>query len=711
MKSKTTLLGVLVVAAGLSVAGLIMAADPTYTRGPVLIPADGSVSTGKLADNAVTEPKIAADAVGASEIAAGAVGTSELADSGVAPADLQAASTYTVGGIVANGTVEAKGAGVKFPDGTTQATAAPASGWSDDGANVRLITAGDLVGIGTASPATQLEISGIAGERLRLTQTTAGGSQFFRFSPSSAIIGVESSAGDGVFGSGSASALSIGQQGNNGIAFHTNNITAPRLFITGGGDVGLGTISPGTKLDVGGTAQFGTTAKSTFSTSGALTLAANASLTLSGASGNVTTGSSVTANAFFGNGAALTNLPVTASGWTDDGTVVRLTTQSDAVGIGTLTPNPGNGGMKLHVVGQVLVSTAVGVGILPAANNLQVTDSLGSGLGTIGVEMGAGSQWLEAQAAAAFVGHTFPQSANYNISKSVTRANIAPTPIITIEGFSSQTGIGTSSPLAILHVAVPGAGGVTPLIVSTGTAASTEALRVSSTALVGIGVTTPASKLHLSSLGDTFLTIQPGTLGTEARLDLFSFDGGKVWSIGKRTGSSSPADAFVIDFTSGGARAMLITAEATPKIGVGTNSPAERFHVTATIRADTSYKIGANVAFSSVPVHVAGGALTANLTSGVTFYAFTLPSAITLRTISTVVQVAGVGGSGDTIRCNDSAGTGIEVTIGAAAAAGTVTENLTSSANIAANARVNCHVESGAATKPNASIALGYVMQ
>jgi len=50
----------------------------------------------------------------------------------------------------------------------------------------------------------------------------------------------------------------------------------------------------------------------------------------------------------------------TAGGWTDDGVVVRLTTVTDAVGIGTPTPTAG---MKLHVVGDTYLQGDLWVGI------------------------------------------------------------------------------------------------------------------------------------------------------------------------------------------------------------------------------------------------------------------------------------------------------------------------------------------------------------
>jgi hypothetical protein len=54
-------------------------------------------------------------------------------------------------------------AGIQFPDGTVQTTAAMSgtpSGWTDDGTRVRLTTSTDSVGIGTASPTERLDVSG-----------------------------------------------------------------------------------------------------------------------------------------------------------------------------------------------------------------------------------------------------------------------------------------------------------------------------------------------------------------------------------------------------------------------------------------------------------------------------------------------------------------------------------------------------------------------
>jgi len=73
--------------------------------------------------------------------------------------------------------------------------------------------------------------------------------------------------------------------------------------------IGISTNAPATTLDVAGNAQFGSGAvKSTITATGDISLGSNADLTLTGPTAYLTSGSSVNASAFFGNGAGLTGL-------------------------------------------------------------------------------------------------------------------------------------------------------------------------------------------------------------------------------------------------------------------------------------------------------------------------------------------------------------------------------------------------------------------
>lgn len=104
----------------------------------------------------------------------------------------------------------------------------------------------------------------------------------------------------------------------------------------------------------------------------------------------------------------------TGGGWTDDGTNMRLTTSTDNVGIGTITP-----GAKLEVVGQVKIT-----GGAPALNKVLTSDA--DGLATWALPKEAG--WTD-------VGNT-----------------------VRLTNINDKVGIGTSSPNAKLDVGgTPGA--------------------------------------------------------------------------------------------------------------------------------------------------------------------------------------------------------------------------------------------------------------
>ncbi len=179
------------------------------------------------------------------------------------------------------------------------------------GASTFVISSGN-VGIGTASPSDQLYVKdslthgGLTVENTHddawITMKNVWGDSI----PMIGLIG----AGGHVLPNTNRKDVFIGGMSGANIEFgNAQTGTAEYMRITSGGNVGIGSTNPATTFDVNGGAQFGSgVSKSTFSTAGALTLAANAALTLSGASGNVTSASSVTAAAFFGDGSHLTSV-------------------------------------------------------------------------------------------------------------------------------------------------------------------------------------------------------------------------------------------------------------------------------------------------------------------------------------------------------------------------------------------------------------------
>lgn len=260
-----------------------------------------------------------------------------------------------------------------------------------DGNNATALTAIGNVGIGTANPGSKLTVSsgtvvvdGSAATALVLDNSA--GLPVLRFR--------ETGADKGAIKSVSGALVVDGDVATSRALLLNTNST---------GNVGVGAPIPGRKLDVDGDAQFGNPGtKSVFATNGALTLAnaaalnmSAAALTLTGAAGFVTSGSSINAASFWGNGANLTNVPavsVPASGVTAGTFQNAAYTYQNSVNfpgtgiwsstgrVGVGTPNPAT---KLHMSSgtltidgntatSIVTSGQVGIGGAPS-NPLSVT--------------------------------------------------------------------------------------------------------------------------------------------------------------------------------------------------------------------------------------------------------------------------------------------------------------------------------------------------
>lgn len=127
--------------------------------------------------------------------------------------------------------------------------------------------------------------------------------------------------------------------------------------------------------------------------------------------------------------------------------------------------------------------------------------------------------------------------------------------------------------------------------------------------------------------------------------------------------------------------------------------------------APSAIAVGAAQSFSSAPVvTVCAPVIVGTLASGSTFMAFTPDAAITLIRITTTIEVVGIIGGGDAVKCNNAAGTGLTATSAAGAAVGTVTTAVGSAA-IAYQGTISCHIDSTASTRPILTACLEYVMQ
>lgn len=259
-----------------------------------------------------------------------------------------------------------------------------------DGNNATALTAVGNVGVGTANPGSKLNVSsgtvivdGNAATALVLDNSA--GLPVLRFRETGADKGAVKSVSGALVLDGDTAA-------NRAILLNTNST----------GNVGVGATIPGAKLDVDGDAQFGSPGtKSAFATTGALTMASGASAVLSGANGFVTSGSSINAASFWGNGANLTNVPavsVPAAGVTAGTFQNAAYTFQNAVnfpgpgvwnaagsaGVGTAAP-----ATKLDVNGSAQFGSGATKSTFTAAGALQLASSLATLYGGTGQNFSA----------------------------------------------------------------------------------------------------------------------------------------------------------------------------------------------------------------------------------------------------------------------------------------------------------------------------------
>lgn len=139
-----------------------------------------------------------------------------------------------------------------------------------------------------------------------------------------------------------------------------------------------------------------------------------------------------------------------AGGWTDDGTIVRLTTATDQVGIGTTSPTG-----KFEVNNTGLAALGKALAIFNQAENQDILTASASGTPRLTVTNAGNLQFHQASSITTTTGALTLQPAagsNLNVSLSTTGDFAVNTNQLYVDTSAGNVGIGTTAPAARLHI-------------------------------------------------------------------------------------------------------------------------------------------------------------------------------------------------------------------------------------------------------------------
>jgi hypothetical protein len=445
---------------------------------------------------------------------------------------------------------------------------------------MRINTSGS-VGIGTTTPAEKLSLagstgttfglslepSGWGGAKHRLTVPTSGDSSMWSFNWN----------GSAIDASYAPSAITLAQ---GLIQFYTTgsaNVPAERMRIDGSGNVGIGTTSPSTKLDVNGIGKFGASAYiGTNIAQGYYQDSANGAYrALSGATNP---------GYYFQkyNGTATTmyvGLDGTYAGKVGIGTTsptydLHIARASSETGILT---SFGSSDIYLTHGGWAMGAGKFGIGdgSTPTITFDTVNDRLGVGSGISNPAYLIDAYSTHATANIISIGG----STNYSLFQSFNNSGVFG---LAIDN-SAGSGYSQGAYSRVLHST-----GAYPLVISTN---STERMRITDAGNVGIGTTSPSVKLHTSINNNAFAfggLIENTNTGSNAIAGI-AFKTANQPSNNALVAQLSSGDMIIyntatsskINFFTNSTQKMTINA--TGDVGIGTNAPAYKLHVSGNI--------------------------------------------------------------------------------------------------------------------------------